>query len=906
MSDAQVANGYVWFVSKNSPADHRGYILFGLWNEKPDVQNNTWHIDYSREMHNPWDSLIYYARFNLKVPGGGYSPLDTVAKIEAHLMNLTQDRLVADSLLLYQDFDPDQYKIFELSFWKHPENANDSLDYKIYWYKKTDLYIDYVEVYDCYYDTLVNHKPMYQNRIKSEIAPFENQYHGTSLFRWYLKDEPEYKYYKANREISDLLDSLGYAPGIQAVGHEYIPKRFADEIQPHEICWDDYIIATWVVPHLLQYQLNQLTFRLGQVAAAAREHNVEWWYVAQTYRESDSLARYPHNSELRATVYLSLAYGAKGMGYFRYSSAPWWTPETPIGQSGLMWWNNLISDWVPVETYSNPNPYSNRPETLLTEVVRINFWLDSLGTTLRSLDWIDACVDSSYNNNDLLGCGAGYIDSIRSHNSADEPHWVQVGFFENQTSDTSYFMLVNRECLVTEGANYDVFVNKSGGRYRIRDMYADTIVGIVNGTGDHFTVYLGPGEGKLFRLEPIPKIKNVPADYATIQSAINATWDGDTVLVAPGTYYENINFQRKAITVASDFIFDHNPATIQATVINGSAHLSSVVSFGSGESSTSVLKGLTITGGTGTSWSGQGRKVWLGGGIYCTYSSPSITNNLIIDNHIPHYSGLGYQWGGGIGCQGGSSPIISNNLILSNSCANDSLGGGIYFAGGRPVIVNNTLSGNTGGGITFSTTDYADSFVISNNIIANSTSGWGIRSEVVGPNTNGISYNDVWNNAFGSFMGCPSGVGDTTWGTNANGTPCDSFHNIIRDPMFVNPDADYHLQRGSVCVDAGDNNAIYMPNLDFDGKPRIAGKHVDMGAYENAGFICGDANGDGQITVSDVVYLINYLFKGGPPPECPPQPYLSCGDANCDGKVTVSDVIYLINYLFKGGPPPGC
>ena len=61
----------------------------------------------------------------------------------------------------------------------------------------------------------------------------------------------------------------------------------------------------------------------------------------------------------------------------------------------------------------------------------------------------------------------------------------------------------------------------------------------------------------------------------------------------------------------------------------------------------------------------------------------------------------------------------------------------------------------------------------------------------------------------------------------------------------------------------------------------------------------GDANSDGKITVSDVVYLVNYLFKGGPPPAV-----FLAGDANCDTKVTVSDVVYLVNYLFKGGPPP--
>ena len=64
--------------------------------------------------------------------------------------------------------------------------------------------------------------------------------------------------------------------------------------------------------------------------------------------------------------------------------------------------------------------------------------------------------------------------------------------------------------------------------------------------------------------------------------------------------------------------------------------------------------------------------------------------------------------------------------------------------------------------------------------------------------------------------------------------------------------------------------------------------------------IVGDGNADGKITISDVIYIVNYLFKGGPEPI----PEVSVGDANCDDKVTVSDVIYLINYLFKGGPAP--
>ena len=65
--------------------------------------------------------------------------------------------------------------------------------------------------------------------------------------------------------------------------------------------------------------------------------------------------------------------------------------------------------------------------------------------------------------------------------------------------------------------------------------------------------------------------------------------------------------------------------------------------------------------------------------------------------------------------------------------------------------------------------------------------------------------------------------------------------------------------------------------------------------------IRGDPNHDGVITTSDVVYLINYLFIGGPEP-IP----LESGDVTCDGDINASDVVYLINYLFIGGPPPSC
>ena len=66
-------------------------------------------------------------------------------------------------------------------------------------------------------------------------------------------------------------------------------------------------------------------------------------------------------------------------------------------------------------------------------------------------------------------------------------------------------------------------------------------------------------------------------------------------------------------------------------------------------------------------------------------------------------------------------------------------------------------------------------------------------------------------------------------------------------------------------------------------------------------FKCGDSNSDRSINIGDAVYLIGYIFKGGPTP-----PIERTGDANCDGFINVGDVVYIINYSFKQGPPPCC
>jgi len=193
---------------------------------------------------------------------------------------------------------------------------------------------------------------------------------------------------------------------------------------------------------------------------------------------------------------------------------------------------------------------------------------------------------------------------------------------------------------------------------------------------------------------------HVPVDQPTIQAGINAAQPGDTVLVADGLYYENINFVSKAITVASHFLIDDNKKHINKTIIDGSKpanpDFGSVVMFVSGEDINSILCGFTITGGTGTVNAVPNYPlIRNGGGILCYASGARIIHNKIIGNSI---SGTPWAMGGGILCGPPFIPSfveLENNIIEENSVTGETrvTGGGVDFAvSGR--IINNSINNN--------------------------------------------------------------------------------------------------------------------------------------------------------------------------------------------------------------------
>ena len=190
------------------------------------------------------------------------------------------------------------------------------------------------------------------------------------------------------------------------------------------------------------------------------------------------------------------------------------------------------------------------------------------------------------------------------------------------------------------------------------------------------------------------QIIHIPVDYPTIQSGINAASDGDTVLVDPGTYTENIDFLGKKICVASQYLLTLDPVLINQTIIQSQNDTSAVI-FINNEDSTSVLAGFTIEGGY----------AYQGCGINCVEASPTL-QNLIITGGSENFWG-GY--GGGIALWT-SQAYLKDLFITGNHTLS---GGGIYMVDSAPRLENVTIRDNSalsGGGIAiFSSSPVFDS-----------------------------------------------------------------------------------------------------------------------------------------------------------------------------------------------------
>ena len=195
------------------------------------------------------------------------------------------------------------------------------------------------------------------------------------------------------------------------------------------------------------------------------------------------------------------------------------------------------------------------------------------------------------------------------------------------------------------------------------------------------------------------RVLRVPADFAKVQTAIDSAKEGDTVLVAPGRYYENLVFKGQNIVLASEFARTRDRSAIERTILDGSrpAHPDSgaVVTIWRFEDSTAVVEGFTITGGTGTVWFDNKDKINFreGGGIIVDLAGPTIRNNIIEGNVAIDKGKMLSAGGGGIRV-GFAEPIIERNVIRNNK---GRYGGGVVLFHSAATLRNNVITGNEGG-----------------------------------------------------------------------------------------------------------------------------------------------------------------------------------------------------------------
>jgi hypothetical protein len=347
--------------------------------------------------------------------------------------------------------------------------------------------------------------------------------------------------------------------------------------------------------------------------------------------------------------------------------------------------------------------------------------------------------------------------------------------------------------------------------------------------------------------------------FSTIQHGIDIANDGDTILVFPGVYRENIDFTGKNILVGSFWLITGEEDYILQTVIDGNRN-NHTVSFTSGEEAAATLSGFTITRGYAHGTSSPGSH---GGGIFCTYSNPTLTHLRVTGNeadgeggglYFAHCSpairdisvtnnradgggGMRYSYGsldlenvliahnwsssGGAGAQlYHSEGTIKNALIADNT--GGAKGGGVQFDGCSPLLINVTIVGNwtagQGGGLNVS---YMSQPTLVNSIV------WGNSPQQIyfDPDWGGeavtIEYSDIQGGLAGIVT---NNLGPVNWGAG----------NLDLPPRFANGSlSNYHLAVDSPCINAGTPSGAPLTDLEGNPRPDPLGTYPDLGAYES-------------------------------------------------------------------------
>lgn len=415
--------------------------------------------------------------------------------------------------------------------------------------------------------------------------------------------------------------------------------------------------------------------------------------------------------------------------------------------------------------------------------------------------------------------------------------------------------------------------------------------------------------------------RHVPAQHASIQAAINASSDGDVVVVAPGTYYEAIDMDGKGVHLRGS-----NPAdwsVVESTVIDASPFAEkSVILCNSAEGADTIVEGLTLRGGTGTKLGGD----TFGGGMYIYNGAPTVRRCIFEGNEADAGGGLSmkFAWSVVSECvfrdnyaqgpaeQGGGGLHVYNCWATFSQCAildNEAftVGGGVSMCKGSALFDNCIIARNQAYGTSGLVNDRGTATIINCTVADNTAQGLGaglfnmsmatmtVRNSVVAGNLldgypdNITAYGTLSTYVYDSLVEGGFGLCSTECGI------------IDEDPQFADAAAgDYRLAAGSPAIDRGDNDQVAC-SFDLDGNDRIYddGSNlgvVDLGAYEHQGdsdpgdACATDLDGNGTTDFDD---LIDLLSAWG---ECSGA---CAADLDGDGAVQWSDLMVL---LVQWGP----
>ncbi|MCH8272694.1 MAG: hypothetical protein IIB41_05520 [Candidatus Marinimicrobia bacterium] len=477
--------------------------------------------------------LDFQVTFYLKTTVGWY-PLKSVCTIKVVKGSTT---LASMSFTTEEFPDPpvSSYTPKTLTYQLNVGDTGGDMKFVVDWDGLVDLYVDRITGFDEAWTALDNGS--YNTDMDAVVSTYATGGREDYLKFWYLKDEPDIPDLWANKTVSDYLETASSRSGIQAIQYPHAAKEaallYSESGSVDAMMFDHYpffvntssvsetscpvqVPETDGLQETLDAFLTQAKLYYDETIGNQGANVTEYWGYVQAhgwYRgdpEFEVIKRFPSPYEITLQAYLYLAYGAKGLVYFRTVSNP--DTLTPAD------WALLLPSPSPqgmpcINKFQNCNPPDDKIRGLSyfengiwtkdnpqwNTVSDLNADIQLIGDVIRELTWVDAYT---------APCDTSGSNVVQNVTSSYSPAYIEVSEFSHPSGD-KYFMLVNRRVQASETQTLTVTL-ETGAKRLIEDVLASrepwdndpnrVAYRILESGVNTFTLKLKPGEGRLFRI----------------------------------------------------------------------------------------------------------------------------------------------------------------------------------------------------------------------------------------------------------------------------------------------------------------------------------------------------------------------------------------------------------------------